>query len=105
MHGNKVKKGVLHLKGKGLGEGGAFPRGQVWPPERGLTPWSLSTVQMLGRAFRSTSWTSKAWKPAAGRQGLYEATTGPGGRPPPAQEELGRQSSPEMGRCMAEGQL
>lgn len=30
-----------------------------------LTPWSLGTVQMSGRACRSTSWTSKAWKPVA----------------------------------------
>lgn len=50
-------------------------RGQVeterWPNEREmlsrwrLTPWSRSTVQMSGRACRSSSWTSKAWKPTA----------------------------------------
>lgn len=33
----------------------------------GLTAWSLSAVQTSGRACLSTSCTSKAWKPAAGR--------------------------------------
>lgn len=39
-----------------------------------LTPSSLSTVQMSGRACLSTSWTSKAWKPAARK---HKAATEP----------------------------
>lgn len=42
-------------------------KGATGPPAHRweLTPWSLETVQMLGRACLSTSWTSKAWKPVA----------------------------------------
>ena len=46
-----------------------------------LTPWSLSTVQMSGRAFLSTSWTSKAWKPAAREQSLTEPPETLAGQP------------------------
>ena len=48
------------------------------PPRWELTPWSRSTVQISGRAFLSTSWTSKAWKPAARNQGLHGTTRDPG---------------------------
>lgn len=86
------KKWSFISKGR-RGSGGeeAFHRGQIWPNEREmieplrlppsrweLTPWSLITVQMSGRAFLSTSWTSKAWKPAARKQDLHRTTADPG---------------------------
>lgn len=105
--GNRAKEVVPHVKREGVGEE-AFHRGPIWPNETEmmgagpsrweLTPWSLSTVQMSGRAFLSTSWTSKAWKPAARKQGLH-GTTRDAGRAahPPLRRSLAGSSSRDGG--------
>ena len=100
------KKWSFMSNGKELGEE-AFHRGQIWPNETEmmgvgpsrweLTPWSLSTVQMSGRAFLSTSWTSKAWKPAARKQGLHRTTRDAGrAAHPPLRRGLAGSSRREM---------
>lgn len=79
MHGNKVKKGVLHLKGKGLGEGGlsqrpgSAPRARTHPlvsqhrPDvgQGLPQHQLDLegLEACGRETRLVRGHHRSWRP------------------------------------------
>ena len=58
------------------GESGWNGQGAPWQGE--LTPWSVRTVQMPGRACLNTSWTAKAWKPTARDTRLAHSPANPG---------------------------